>query len=218
MLVKRLLDSFFPPSCLLCSERTIESGGLCPDCFSLLKFVMPDESKNFLADLPDCSEVRAAVQYDDGVKKLVLGLKYGDRLDTAPLLARMMGNAGREMIERADVLVPVPLHWRRLWVRKYNQAAVLADCIGKAASIPSDPFILKRSKATLPQGHFSKKERLENMSDAFCVKNAAKIKDKKVVLIDDVLTTGATLNACAGVLKEAGASDVFALTFACVKK
>ncbi|MBR1777004.1 MAG: ComF family protein [Alphaproteobacteria bacterium] len=196
-----VLNAFFPPVCPVCSTRVEVQGSLCPDCFARLEFVS-DNSK----------EHASAVVYNETSRQLILALKYGDRLDLAPLLARLMYNAGSGVFEKADVITCVPLHWKRILARKYNQAAVLAAELSKLSGVCSDPNILKRIRSTPKQG--SRRERFENVRGAFVLNPDITIQGKTVVLIDDVVTTGATANSCAGVLIRGGAKEVRLLTFA----
>jgi len=205
MLSDKFLNVFFPPVCPVCQSRTEVAGGLCPDCFDRLRFV------------EEISENQAsAVVYDEFSRQLILALKYGDRLDIVPLLARLMYNAGRKILWNADLLTGVPLHWKRMLSRKYNQAAVLMTELSRLSDIPSDPEILKRIKATPKQG--TRKERFENVKRAFVLNSTSQIQGKIIVLIDDVVTTGATAKACADVLLKGGAKEVRLLTFAKAQK
>lgn len=201
MFVARLLNAFFPPICSACGEKTESANGLCADCFSRLQFIH-DQLKGRAS----------AVVYNEKSRELLLALKYGDRADIAPLMARLMVSAGKDVLDGADVLIPVPLHWRRLFVRKYNQAAILADEVSKISRIPSDAFILKRWKATPKQG--AKFDRFENVKGAFSLNPKKNISGKVVIVVDDVITTGATLSSCAAVLYHSGAKEVRFLTFA----
>lgn len=201
MLLKTLLNAFFPPVCPVCSDRIDEAGKLCPRCFGRLVFVA-DNTK----------EQASAVVYDETSRQLILALKYGDRLDLAPLLARLMYNAGRDVLTDADALAAVPLHWKRMFSRKYNQAAVLAAELSKLSGVPCCPEMLKRVKSTPKQG--TRKERFENVDKAFVSNPDFPVREKTIVLIDDVATTGATAQACASVLLKNGAKEVRLLTFA----
>ena len=174
-------------------------------------------SMQAIADPPAYSRARAAVRYDDVARKLVHAFKYGDRLDLSPLLGRWMTRAGCELFDGADALVPVPLHWRRLAKRRYNQAAVLAHAIAKKHKLRVDTASLQRPRASISQGEMpSARARLKNVARAFTVSDAQKerIRGRRILLVDDVLTTGATLNACAKALKRAGAASVSAVTLA----
>lgn len=200
MFIRTLLNLFFPPVCPVCSKR-IGERGLCPECFSRLDFVRDNT--------PDRA---SAVVYDETSRKLLMMLKYGGRTDLALLMARLMHGAGKDVLSDADLLTGVPLHWKRMLSRKYNQAAVLATELSKLSGVPVNPELLKRVKATPKQG--TRKERLENVRGAFSFNPAFPVRGKRIVLIDDVLTTGATLRSCAGVLLKNGAKEVRFLTFA----
>ena len=149
-------------------------------------------------------------------KSLVHALKYGDRLDLAPTMGRWMARAGRELLEGADALVPVPLHWRRLWARRFNQSALLAKAIAQHSGVAVADAALKRVKATAQQVGLSQAQRAENVQGAFRVADdrKAEVAGRRLVLIDDVLTSGATSDACARALLRAGARNVDLLVFA----
>jgi ComF family protein len=146
----------------------------------------------------------------------VHALKYGDRLDLAPTMGRWMARAGRGLLAEADALVPVPLHWRRLWTRRFNQSALLAKAIAEDSGIAIANAALKRVKATAQQVGLSQSERAQNVQGAFRVpsEGKAEVADRRLVLIDDVLTSGATSDACARALLRAGARSVDLLVFA----
>ena len=151
----RVLDVALPQLCPACREP-VDGAGLCPACWSKLSFIAPPYcerlgipfpfdggpgllSMEAIADPPAYHRARAAVRYDDIARTLVHALKYGDRLDLAPTMGRWMANAGRELLAEADALVPVPLHWRRQWARRFNQSALLAEIIGKASGRAGRP-------------------------------------------------------------------------------
>jgi ComF family protein len=143
-------------------------------------------------------------------------LKYGDRLDLAGPLGGWMARAGRELLDDADALVPVPLHWSRLWQRRFNQSAMLARVISARTKVPVADDILVRTRATPPQVGLARKERARNVQGAFAVEKSARIqvKGRKLIVTDDVLTSGATADACARVLRRAGAARVDVLVLA----
>lgn len=169
-----------------------------------------------IADPPAYDRARAAARYGDVARDLVHLLKYGDRLDLARPLGRWMARAGAELLADADALVPVPLHWSRLWQRRFNQSAALAQAISSISGVPVADHILARDQATPPQVGLTKSERASNVQGAFSVPKSARIdvKGRKLVVIDDVLTSGATANACARVLRRAGASRIDVLVLA----
>lgn len=156
--------------------------------------------------------------YDGVARDLVHRLKYEDRLDLAAAMGRMMAAAGAELLAEADCLVPVPLHWSRLWRRRFNQAALLGRGVGRIAGLPVEAGALARVKRTRPQVGLSRPARAANLQGAFRVPDAAKAKlqGRRVLLVDDVMTTGATANAASRVLMRAGAGSVDILTFALV--
>lgn len=150
---------------------------------------------------------RAACLYDEASRGIVLGFKHGDRLDYAPMLVRWLERAGADLWPHADAIVPVPLHVSRLRKRRYNQAAELARPLAARVGRAYLPDALIRTRATKPQAN-SPEARWENVRTAFALRRGAKVAGKRVVLVDDVFTTGATLRACARVLLTAGATEV----------
>lgn len=195
-----LLNLLFPPVCPVCGGRIGQAGALCADCYAKLVFYKGSTVS-----------AASAVVYGEVSKPLLLALKYGDAAHLAPMLGKMTARAGQSVLNGADVLVSVPLHRRRLFTRKYNQAALLADAVAKESGVKHDPFVLKRVKMTEKQS--SRSKRFENVKKAFTF-NKGDVKGKTVVVVDDVTTTGATFNACAAVLRAAGAKEVRLLTFA----
>jgi ComF family protein len=173
-------------------------------------------SMKAIADPPAYNRARAAVRYDDVARKLVHALKYGDRLDLASTMGRWMARAGRDLLADADALVPVPLHWRRQWARRFNQSALLAQIIARTNGRVVAHGALKRVKATPQQVGLDKSERAHNVQGAFRVPAAgrAEVAGRKLLLIDDVLTSGATIDACTRALLRAGAASVDVLVFA----
>ncbi len=156
------------------------------------------------------SRARAACLYDEHSRDLILKLKHADRTDLAPLFARWLSRAAAELVAEADVLCPVPLHPRRLLARRYNQAAEIARPLARWTRTAYRPELLVRTRSTPTQGGKSGRGRRENVRNAFTVPPgmAAKVNGQRILLIDDVLTTGATAEACAKALLAAGASAV----------
>lgn len=169
---------------------------------------------------PAFDRVRAAFAYDDMSRKLVLDFKHGGRMMGLPVFTAHMARAGRDMLSKADFIIPVPLHHKRLRTRRYNQAAILARALSKASPATFDPDILKRVKNTAPQGGQTDLSRAENVRAAFTVRPAsrARIAGTHIVLVDDVYTTGATLQACAKTLRKAKVAHIDALCLARVVK
>lgn len=169
---------------------------------------------------PTFTYMRSAVVYNDVSRHLVLCFKHGDMLQLSKLISRWMMQAGIELIKNADVIVPVPLHrWRLLW-RQYNQAAILANEIANLSGTPRHNEILVRNRYTPSQGKKTYKERVKNVKSAIQLNSeyAHLVKDKHVLLIDDVYTTGATIEECCKIIKAGGAKTVNVLTFARVVK
>jgi ComF family protein len=169
-----------------------------------------------ISDPPAYHRARAAARYDEVARTLVHALKYGDRLDLAPAMGRWMARAGRQLVAEADALVPVPLHWRRLWARRFNQSALLAKSIAQQTGVEIADAALKRVKATAQQVGLSQAERALNVQGAFRVppEGKASVAGRRLVLIDDVMTSGATSDACARALLRAGAKSVDVVVFA----
>ena len=226
-----LLDLLLPPRCLGCGTIVSENGTLCATCWQGITFLgapccaccgFPFDFDlgaggmcgACLGAPPAFDRARSAMRYDDSSRHLVLALKHGDRLHLAPSLAPWMRRAGDALLADADIQVPVPLHWTRLASRRYNQSAVLAHAIAKAGGPPVAADCLIRRRRTPSQGRKNATARRRNVAGAFALRRADAVRGKRVVLIDDVLTTGATVEECARVLKRAGAVRVDVLTLA----
>lgn len=229
--VRAAIDAVLPPLCLSCGALVAEPGALCPACWERIDFLGPPHCSACghpfevdvgeaalcgacLAEAPHWRRARAVFRYDDASKALVLRFKHGDRLEGAPSFARWMARAGADLVGEADVIVPVPLHRFRLLARRYNQAALLAMALGRLAGKPVEPDLLLRRRRTPVQGHMNREDRRRNVKGAFAVRERklALVAGKSVLLIDDVLTTGATAGECARVLTRAGAASVDVLT------
>ncbi len=169
-----------------------------------------------LANPPVYDRARAVARYSGVMRDLIHALKYGDRHEGVKLFSRWMIHAGADVLEDADMLVPVPLARARLWSRRFNQSALLARALCHARNIPDNPFALKRTRWTASQVGLSTEQRKRNVAGAFVVPEhrRAVIAGKNILLIDDVITTGATTNACARALKRARAARVDVLTLA----
>ncbi len=230
--LRATLDLALPPLCPACREP-VEGRGLCPACWSKLSFITRPYcerlgipfvydpgpgilSMEAIADPPAYQRARAAVRFDEISRALVHAFKYGDRLDLAPMLGRWTSQAGRELLAEADALVPVPLHWRRSWARRFNQSGLLAAAISAESGVPVTAGALKRVKATVQQVGLSRSERAANVQGAFRVPEAGRpaVTGRRLVLVDDVLTSGATVDGCARALLRAGAKNVDVLIFA----
>lgn len=228
------LNLLFPPLCIACRAQVSAPGALCATCWQTIQFLdgpactccgLPfdfDPGGETLcaachAKPPAYDMARAVMRYDEHSRGPILALKHGDRLDLTPGFGRWLGRGGRDIVDEADLIVPVPLHPARLWSRRYNQSAELARVLGRMTGKPADYLALTRARATPSQGAMpSAKARRRNMLGAFRVaaRHKSAIAGRKILLVDDVLTTGATVEACARALKRAGAAKVFVLALA----
>lgn len=231
--VKSALDLILPPTCPITGERVAAPGLLSPAAWSKLQFIDDPvcarcgapfasdygegaECAACIADPPSFRRARAAVAYDDASHKLIVGFKHADRTELTKLFAAWLVRVGAPLIDEGAILVPTPLHWRRLAARRYNQAALLAAAVSRASGAPVIFDALKRVRPTPPQQSLSADARRRNVAGAFLAnpRRKADIAGGHIVLIDDVLTTGATLSACARALTKAGAASVDALVLA----
>jgi ComF family protein len=231
---RALLDLMLPPRCLRCGLTVGGQSRLCAECWRSLTFLGPPQCRLCGYPLPNAQpaaplcgacareapaydRARAALRYDDGARRLILAFKHADRTDTAPAFGAWLARAGAELLAEADLIAPVPLHRWRLLKRGYNQAAVLAHALAQQTGLPLIPDLLQRQRATPSQQGLSGRARLENVTaGAFRVHpwRRGRVESKAVMLIDDVLTTGATVGACTRVLRRAGAGRVDVLTLA----
>jgi len=223
------LDLLLPPTCILCSTPVDAPGLLCGACFGELNAVgapccfccgVPFElawhaaegglCQRCIDSPPPFERARAALRYDNASRRLVLPFKHGDRIEFAAVLARLMVQAGADLLREADVIVPVPLHRRRLFVRRYNQAALLAQALGRMTGRRAMVDALARVAATRSLDGKSAAERRDEVAAAFAVRprRASQLEGRRILLIDDVMTSGATAAACGAALLAAGAAAV----------
>ncbi|MET0747809.1 MAG: ComF family protein [Rhizobium sp.] len=228
-----LTDLLYPPTCAACGAATGSHRSLCPRCWAGIRFIERPYcevlgspfshdlgtgilSAEAIAEPPLFDRLRSAAIHDGVVRDLVHGLKYRDRVDLAPMMAEWMLRASDGTVAACDALVPVPLHRSRLFSRKFNQAAELARHLARQSGKPLLPSTLVRVKRTSQQVGLGARARQDNVRGAFAI---ARHRDndvfgRRIVLVDDVYTTGATVAAATRVLKKAGAADVSVLTFA----
>lgn len=228
-----LRDLLYPPACAACGIGVHESGGLCAACWSSAGFIerpyceimgVPFShdlgkgivSPEAIAHPPNFNRLRSVARHEGVVRDLVHALKYRDRLDLAPMMAGWMLRAGAELVSDCDAIVPIPLHRLRLLSRRFNQSAELARHLAALSDKPYLPASLLRRKRTQQQVGLSAVARLENLRGAFAVAPGREVDifGRRILLVDDVYTTGATVNAAARILKRAGAEEVTVLTFA----
>ena len=229
-----ILDFLFPPLCHVC-RRFIPNAGplhICPDCRELFpKIVSPlcpvcgipylgaggDHCCGSCAtSRPHFDAARAALVYDGSCRELIHAFKYHNKTHLRRPLALMAVEEITGFVrERApDLLLPVPLHRKRLRIRGFNQAVLLGAFWSSCWKIPLDRRNLRRIRWTEPQINLSAVQRRENVKGAFSVQDPAAIDGRRVLLVDDVFTTGSTVEECAAVLKRAGAADVSVVTVA----
>lgn len=232
-LLRWILDSVLPPSCLVCSEPVQADGQFCAVCFGKVNFItspfcaccgvpfnfQPAFGAEHLCmacneSHPAYTMARAAILYDESARRMILPFKYGDRAESAPNLARLMVRAGGSLLQSADLLVPVPLHVSRLRQRRYNQAALLAKALAKQTGKPVELDALVRTRETRKLEGMDVPTRRQELDNAITFKPQKHMKGKRVLLIDDVMTTGATAHQCARALRAAGAGQVDVLTIA----
>ena len=235
-----LLDLVLPPRCILCQARVEAPGTLCAPCWRGIAFLgepccsccgLPFAfdpgavaggvlCAGCLARPPRFDRARSVFAYDDHSRGLVLALKHADRLQGVPAFGHWLARAGGALLAEADIVAPVPLHWTRLWRRRYNQSALLAGAAVQAWRRADKrgpalvPDLLIRRRRTPSQGRRTRLQRAENVRGAFRMRPGATVEGKRVLLIDDVLTSGATVEECARVLRRAGAAGVDVLSLA----
>ena len=225
------LDLAIPPRCLSCGGLAEAQGSLCSNCWDAITFLGPPACVRCgqpfdvdageaaicgrcLLDPPRYRRARAVFRYDGASKGLVLGFKHADRTGRAPYFARWMARAGADLLAEADLIVPVPLHPWRLFLRKYNQSALLANGLADLSGVPCCPDALARVRHTPKQGAMGRRQRRANLHGAIRLKRADKVRGRHILLVDDVLTSGATVEECVRVLQSGGASAVDVITLA----
>jgi len=233
----RAIDAILPPRCLNCDEIVERNGTLCSSCWEAVDFIAPpycvrcglpfefETHRESVcgacsAEPPDFDRARSVMRYGDRSRGLVLRFKHADRTEGAAAFANWMARAGGELLTDCDLIVPVPLHWARLFKRRYNQAALMVNALGELTGAKVDSGLLLRVKATPSQGRLSRAGRERNVASAFRVRpsKANWLRGRRVLLVDDVLTTGATVSACSRALKRAGAAGVDVLILARVSR
>lgn len=232
----KILNFILPPRCAICGKILSEDKGVCDTCIRDIEFLKPPVCHRCgqpLGEVATKKDVRllcgqclqnkrkpfrysrSAFVYDDFSKKLILDFKFYDHTELASLLAKMMFVAGNEIFQSGvDMIIPVPLHYTRLIWRKYNQSSLLGKELSTLTGIEVNNAVLHKIRRTKSQVECKGFARLKNLQGAFGIKNSQLIKGKRILLIDDVLTTGSTLKECTQVLKRAGAKSVDWLTVA----
>ncbi len=237
ILALRTIDIILPPKCVLTGQRVDKIGTIshgywqnisfidepyCDICSVPFDFHLdltgdPTICGNCLSTPPTFDKLRTAIIYDENSKSMVLAFKYADKLVLKNIFSNWIIRAGNDLLNDSDIIAPVPLHRKRLWQRRYNQSAILAKEVAKNfTNLKYCPQLLKRIKTTPPQRGLSKQERINNVKNTIKVKEKYlnDISGKNICIVDDVYTSGATINECAKILKKAGAKNIYALTLA----
>lgn len=232
-----VVNTVLPPRCFSCGVLVADQGDMCPTCWTGLCFISKPQCQccgypfEFSQEDDDgtgqlcgpCMEVpplfensRSVFRYDDTSKRLILAFKYFDKLDGVSSFAKLMWRTIEPFTSDDDIIVPVPLHPRRLFTRRFNQAALLAKAMAKHSELEVDMLSLARTKSTPIQGGLSRRQRTKNVRGAFAIEDGGKnkLKGKRVVLVDDVFTTGATVNECVKVLLRAKVTSVVVISLA----
>ena len=235
--LRYVADLVLPPVCVHCHMPVADHAGLCAECWRCVSFITPPLcdrlglplpfsdgettiSEAALRHPPLYNRARAVARFDGVMRNLIHGFKYADRHEASTMFARMMRLAGAQLLRDADIIMPVPLHPRKLWKRRYNQAALLAWKLCALTGLPVDVSSLRRMHWTNNQVGLSHEARQDNVASAFALAPGAEtyFRFKRILLIDDVIITGATLGACARLLKDTGAANVDCLAIAIASK
>ncbi|MFD1511648.1 double zinc ribbon domain-containing protein [Lacimonas salitolerans] len=238
MALQTLIRMVYPPRCLSCGEMVDSDFGLCGPCWRDTPFIggvscdlcgapLPGGDPGEVAHCDDCLKIarpwdhgRAALVYDGNGRRLVLALKHGDRHEIAQPAARWMAQAARDLLKPGTIVAPVPLHWSRFLRRRFNQSALLAQALARQTGLACCPDLLRRARKTESLDGKSRDQRFATLSEAITAhpKRTNLIANRPVLLVDDVMTSGATLAACADACHTAGASQVCVIVLARVAK
>ena len=227
----QLLNLLYPPVCISCHDTVDTPNSLCSTCWTSIswlsqpaceicyfpfEYATPNSTicASCIANPPLYDKARSVFLYDEHSRKLITSFKYGDKTHTAKTYAQWMTKTGMELLNESDFICPVPMHWKRLFLRKYNQAALLTRHISKQHLTPALYFLLQKKQHNVPQASLTKKQRLHNTKGVFTFnpRYTHLVNGKTIALIDDVTTTNATVNECAKLLKKNGVARVNVLT------
>lgn len=236
--IQTAVQMIYPPRCLGCGDLTESDFGLCGSCWRETPFIggavcescgvpLPGEADGHRIECDDCMKTprpwrdgRSALLYDGKARSLILALKHGDRPELARPAARWMALAGRDLFREDMLIVPVPLHWSRLLKRRYNQSALLAQHLGRQTGLEACPDLLVRRTRTPVLDGKTAAQRMETLENAIAAhpRRLRQMQGRDILLVDDVMTSGATLTSCARVCRASGANHIFVLTLARVAK
>lgn len=234
--LKYIIKLIFPAKCILCEKIVNQDNTLCEKCWEKIIFIKepfcdkcssPFEFNcsdkiicaNCIKNNPPYIKLRSAVVYNNFVSKVIFKFKFYDKLHLKNFMAKTMLNAASDIIDNIDILIPVPLHKKRLIFRKYNQSLLLAEEIGKMANKKVIHNFLQKTKSTIPQVKLKQKNRIKNLHGKFLInhiylQDINKYKQLNIALIDDVITTGSTITECIKTLNKYGITNIYAITFA----
>lgn len=229
----QLLNWLYPPLCLQCRTPVGENGAVCVTCWEQLEFIAEpccaicgypfafDVADTALCGMclrtpPPYIQARSVLRYTEHSRPLITRLKYADHTQLAPAYGRWLAAYGHSLVSQSEMIIPVPLHYRRFVQRRFNQSALLAATLSRQCGLPMIPDAMLRTRHTQPQASLSRNQRLKNVQGAFRVhpKHALRLAGKRVLLIDDVMTTSATIHACCMALSRAKVSQIYVLTLA----
>lgn len=230
-ILKILIDLIYPPTCISCKKPTHDHGTLCTDCWNEIDFIsspncticstpMPHSSASplicgtCLNSPPNYHRARSLFSYDENSKRIITRLKYYDKTHIAKHVSQWLYNRQQDFICESELIIPVPLHKKRLNSRKFNQSTLIAKHLSKKTNIPFIADALIRTKNSTPQTNLTFKQRTKNLNNCFIQNPKRNIQNKRVLLVDDVITTGTTVYQCTKTLLKAGAKEVNVLTVA----
>jgi ComF family protein len=230
-----LADLIIPPACLACHEPLAQHDTVCATCWTEISFIrqplcdrlglpLPFDtgpgsiSAAAAANPPVYDHARAVAHYSGVMREMILAFKYGDTHNARKLFGRWLTSAGQDLIDECDVIAPVPMHPRRLLARRFNQAAILARELSRTSNRHYQPQLISRTRSTTAQVGLSSAQRRRNLAGAFTIgsRHRRHVEGRNILLVDDVITTGTTLGACAHALRRAGAARVDAVALAIV--
>jgi ComF family protein len=226
-----VVNYLMPASCFACRSLVWSAGGLCSVCWQKCVFIKDLNCIKCgrlaryqglicgfcIKEPPFYDSARSLIDFNFVSKRFIHDLKYGDRTDLIHFFAKLLASSYSDFIADIDIIIPIPMHFFRRMIRSYNQAQLLAIALSCQTKKKFAPFILKKSKFTRTQSSLNRKERKQNLKGSFEVNKIEDLKGKNVLLVDDVMTTGSTVNVCSKALKESGAMSVKVLTIASVR-